>query len=88
MSCGAFVDRTLKRLYRADRDHDRLEKERMETTYCTYDWSLDGEAQNGNQGAITQSVHAHDESVSRLALRITCSLSEAQNTTLRMELPS
>jgi len=51
----------------------------METLHCIYDWSLVREAQGGNHAAFTQLVHAHDEGVLKLALRITGSLSDAQD---------
>jgi RNA polymerase sigma-70 factor (ECF subfamily) len=51
----------------------------METSPCIYDWSLVREAQSGSQAAFAQLVHAHDERVLRLALRITGSLSDAQD---------
>jgi RNA polymerase sigma-70 factor (ECF subfamily) len=51
----------------------------METIHCIYDWSLVREAQGGNHAAFTQLVHAHDEGVLKLALRITGSLSDAQD---------
>jgi RNA polymerase sigma-70 factor (ECF subfamily) len=51
----------------------------METAHCIYDWSLVREAQGGNHAAFAQLVHAHDERVLKLALRITGSLSDAQD---------
>jgi RNA polymerase sigma-70 factor, ECF subfamily len=51
----------------------------METIHCIYDWPLVREAQGGNHAAFTQLVHAHDEGVLKLALRITGSLSDAQD---------
>jgi RNA polymerase sigma-70 factor, ECF subfamily len=51
----------------------------METAHRIYDWSLVREAQAGNHAAFTQLVHAHDEGVLKLALRITGSLSDAQD---------
>src|ERR1700690_2549709 len=51
----------------------------MESAHCTYDWSLVREAQGGNHEAFKQLVHAHDEGVLRLALRMTGSLSDAQD---------
>ena len=51
----------------------------METVSRIYDWSLIREAQGGNHAAFAQLVHAHDERVLKLALRITGSLSDAQD---------
>ena len=51
----------------------------METARCIYECSLVREAQGGNHAAFTQLVHAHDETVLRVALRITGSQSEAQD---------
>jgi RNA polymerase sigma-70 factor (ECF subfamily) len=51
----------------------------METAHCTYDWSLVREAQDGNHEAFKQLMQAHDEGVLRLALRMTGSLSDAQD---------
>jgi DNA-directed RNA polymerase specialized sigma24 family protein len=51
----------------------------METAHCTYEWSLVREAQGGHHAAFTQLVHAHDETVLRVALRITGSQSDAQD---------
>jgi RNA polymerase sigma-70 factor (ECF subfamily) len=51
----------------------------METAHCIYDWSLVREAQDGNHAAFTQLVQTHHDGVLRLALRITGSLSDAQD---------
>jgi len=51
----------------------------METPHCIYECSLVREAQGGNHAAFTQLVHAHDETVLRVALRITGSQSDAQD---------
>ena len=51
----------------------------METARSIYDGSLVREAQGGNQAAFAQLVRTHDESVLRLALRITGSESDAQD---------
>ena len=46
---------------------------------CIYECSLVREAQGGNHAAFAQLVHAHDETVLRVALRITGSQSDAQD---------
>jgi RNA polymerase sigma-70 factor, ECF subfamily len=51
----------------------------METAHCIHDWSLVREAQGGNHTAFARLVHAHDEGVLKLAVRITGSLSDAQD---------
>jgi RNA polymerase sigma-70 factor (ECF subfamily) len=51
----------------------------MEIARSTYEGSLVREAQGGNQAAFTQLVRTHDESVLRLAFRITGSQSDAQD---------
>lgn len=51
----------------------------MENARCNYEDCLVREAQEGNQAAFTQLVQTHDESVLRLALRITGSPSDAQD---------
>ena len=51
----------------------------METASCIYDGSLVREAQGGSQAAFAQLVQAHDDGVLKLALRITGSLSDAQD---------
>src|SRR4051794_28733173 len=51
----------------------------METARCIYECSLVREAQSGNHAAFAQLVQAHDETVLRVALRITGSQSEAQD---------
>jgi RNA polymerase sigma-70 factor (ECF subfamily) len=51
----------------------------METARCIYECSLVREAQGGNHAAFAQLVHSHDETVLRVALRITGSQSEAQD---------
>jgi RNA polymerase sigma-70 factor (ECF subfamily) len=51
----------------------------METARCIYDSSLVREAQAGDHTAFTQLVHAHDEAVLKVALRITGSQSDAQD---------
>ena len=51
----------------------------METAHCIHDWSLVREAQGGNHAAFAQLVHAHDDSVLKLAFRITGSLSDAHD---------
>jgi RNA polymerase sigma-70 factor, ECF subfamily len=51
----------------------------METANCIYDGSMVREAQGGSHAAFTQLVHAHDEGILKLALRITGSLSDAQD---------
>jgi RNA polymerase sigma-70 factor (ECF subfamily) len=50
----------------------------MESIGCIQDWFLVREVQGGNQSAFEQLVHAHDQAVLRLALRITGSHSDAQ----------
>jgi RNA polymerase sigma-70 factor (ECF subfamily) len=52
----------------------------MESTTCIQDCFLVREVQGGNQAAFEQLVHAHDQAVLRLALRITGSQSDAQDT--------
>jgi RNA polymerase sigma-70 factor (ECF subfamily) len=54
-------------------------EEQMETARSIYEGSLVREAQDGNQAAFAQLVRTHDESVLRLALRITGSESDAQD---------
>jgi RNA polymerase sigma-70 factor (ECF subfamily) len=51
----------------------------METVRCTDEWSLVREARGGNHAAFAQLVHSHDETVLRVALRITGSQIEAQD---------
>jgi RNA polymerase sigma-70 factor (ECF subfamily) len=51
----------------------------MEAARCIDEFSLVREAQGGNHAAFAQLVHAHDETVLRVALRITGSQSEAQD---------
>ena len=51
----------------------------METASCIYDGSLVREAQGGSQAAFAQLVQAHHDGVLKLALRITGSLSDAQD---------
>ncbi len=51
----------------------------METARCTYECCVVREAQGGNHAAFTQLVHAHDETVLRVALRITGSQNDAQD---------
>lgn len=51
----------------------------MESKSCTQDCSLVREAQRGDHAAFAQLVHAHDEAVLKLALRITGSESDAQD---------
>ena len=51
----------------------------METASCTDECSLVREARGGNHAAFAQLVHSHDETVLRVALRITGSHSEAQD---------
>jgi RNA polymerase sigma-70 factor (ECF subfamily) len=51
----------------------------METARFIYECSLVREAQGGNHAAFTQLVRANDESVLKLALRITGSQSDAQD---------
>jgi RNA polymerase sigma-70 factor (ECF subfamily) len=51
----------------------------MQTARCIYECSLVREAQSGNHAAFEQLVQAHDETVLRVALRITGSQSEAQD---------
>jgi RNA polymerase sigma-70 factor, ECF subfamily len=51
----------------------------METADCIYECSLVREAQGGSHAAFAQLVHAHDETVLKVALRITGSQSEAQD---------
>jgi RNA polymerase sigma-70 factor, ECF subfamily len=51
----------------------------MEKAHRIYDWSLVREAQRGSHAAFTQLVQAHDDGVLKLALRITGSLSDAQD---------
>ena len=51
----------------------------MEAASCIDECSLVREAQGGNHAAFAQLVHAHDETVLRVALRITGSQSEAQD---------
>jgi len=51
----------------------------METEQHMFESSLVREAQGGNHAAFTQLVHSHDETVLRVALRITGSQSDAQD---------
>jgi RNA polymerase sigma-70 factor (ECF subfamily) len=51
----------------------------MESTSCIQDCFLVREVQSGNQAAFEQLVHAHDQAVLRVALRITGSQSDAQD---------
>ena len=51
----------------------------MENIGCIRDCFLAREVQGGNQAAFAQLVHAHDQAVLRLALRITGSQSDAQD---------
>ena len=51
----------------------------MENKSCSQDCFLVREAQRGNHAAFAQLVHAHDEAVLKLALRITGSESDAQD---------
>jgi RNA polymerase sigma-70 factor (ECF subfamily) len=51
----------------------------MESIGCIQDCFLVREVQGGNQAAFEQLVHAHDQTVLRLAFRITGSLSDAQD---------
>lgn len=51
----------------------------MQGTSYIQDYSIIQEAQRGNTSAFEQLVHAHDQSVLRLALRITGSQSDAQD---------
>src|SRR5260370_17366469 len=51
----------------------------MDNARCIYECSLVREAQGGNHAAFAQLVHAHDETVLRVALRITGSQSDAQD---------
>lgn len=51
----------------------------MQGTRCTQDCSIIQEAQRGNCAAFEQLVHAHDQSILRLALRITGSQIDAQD---------
>src|SRR5579859_285106 len=51
----------------------------METAHCVYEVSLVREAQVGNQAAFAELVRTHDETVLRLAHRITGSESDAQD---------
>ena len=51
----------------------------MQNTGCNDDLSLIREAQRGSSAAFEQLVHAHDQSVLKLALRITGSQIDAQD---------
>jgi RNA polymerase sigma-70 factor (ECF subfamily) len=51
----------------------------MESIGCIHDCCLVREVQGGNQAAFQQLVHAYDQAVLRLALRITGSQSDAQD---------
>src|ERR1700741_720598 len=51
----------------------------MESIGSIHDCLLVREAQGGNHAAFAQLVHAHDEAVLRLALRITGSQSDAED---------
>lgn len=51
----------------------------MQAARCIQDYSIIQEAQRGNTAAFEQLVHAHDQSVLRLALRITGSQVDAQD---------
>jgi RNA polymerase sigma-70 factor (ECF subfamily) len=51
----------------------------MESIDCIQDCSLVREAQGGSQAAFEQLVHTYDETVLRLALRLTRSESDAQD---------
>lgn len=51
----------------------------MESISTIHDCSLVREAQGGDHAAFAELVHAHDEAVLKLALRITGSQSEAQD---------
>jgi RNA polymerase sigma-70 factor (ECF subfamily) len=51
----------------------------MESAGCIRDCFLVREVQGGNQAAFDQLVHAHDQAVLRVALRITGSESDAQD---------
>src|ERR1700688_4141432 len=51
----------------------------MESIGCMQDCFLVREVQGGNQAAFEQLVHAHDQAVLRVALRITGSQSDAQD---------
>lgn len=51
----------------------------MESIGCIQDCFLVREVQGGNQAAFEQLVHAHDQAVLKLALRITGSESDAQD---------
>src|SRR5580698_11524062 len=51
----------------------------MESIDSIYDCLLIREAQGGDHAAFAQLVHAHDEAVLKLALRITGSESDAQD---------
>lgn len=51
----------------------------MESIGCIQDCFLVREVQGGNHAAFEQLVHAHDQAVLRLALRITGSPSDAQD---------
>jgi RNA polymerase sigma-70 factor (ECF subfamily) len=79
MSSGACVDRTLKPLHRPGLAHGCFGKEQMETARCINDCSLIREAQGGNHTAFTQLVHAYDDAVLKLALRLTGSPNDAQD---------
>jgi RNA polymerase sigma-70 factor (ECF subfamily) len=52
----------------------------MESASCIQDRFLVYEAQGGNHAAFEQLVRAHDQAVLRLAVRITGSQSDAQDT--------
>jgi RNA polymerase sigma-70 factor (ECF subfamily) len=60
-------------------NHGAGGEQQMETARCIYECSLVREAQGGNHAAFAQLVHAHDETVLRVALRITGSQSDAQD---------
>ena len=51
----------------------------MESIRTIHDRSLVSEAQGGEDAAFAELVHAHDEAVLRLTLRITGSQSDAQD---------
>jgi RNA polymerase sigma-70 factor (ECF subfamily) len=52
----------------------------MESEDCIQSRFLVHEAQRGSRAAFEQLVHAHDQAVLRLAIRITGSQSDAQDT--------
>jgi hypothetical protein len=64
-SCGAFVDRILRRLCRAGLDDAFLVEEYMETAHYIYDWSLVRKAQDSEDTAFTQLVQVRRDGVLR-----------------------